>query len=59
MKRRFTFLTAAIALLTILAFPMGVWGQSDYSSDYTGNVTHLRSAQRVRRWYQLRRRPHL
>lgn len=39
MKRRFTILTAAIALLTILAFPMGVWGQSDYSSDYTGNVT--------------------
>ena len=28
MKRRFTILTAAIALLTILAFPMGMWGQT-------------------------------
>lgn len=27
MKRRFTILTAAFALLTILAFPMGMWGQ--------------------------------
>ena len=39
MKRRFTILTAALALLTFLAVPMGMRGQSDYSSDYTGNVT--------------------
>lgn len=31
MKRRFTILTAAIALLTILAFPMGMWGQTTVS----------------------------
>ena len=42
MKRRFTILTAAIALLTILAFPMGMWGQSTYTkvatapSDWSG-----------------------
>ena len=28
MKRRFTILTAALALLTFLAVPMGMWGQS-------------------------------
>ena len=28
MKRRFTILTAAFALLVCLAFPMGVWGQT-------------------------------
>ena len=31
MKRRFTILTAAFALLTILAFPMGMWGQTTVS----------------------------
>jgi hypothetical protein len=30
MKRRFTILTAAFALLAILAFPMGMWGQTTY-----------------------------
>ena len=30
---------AALALLVTLAIPMGMWGQSDYSSDYTGNIT--------------------
>ena len=39
MKRRFTILSAALALLVSLAIPMGMWGQSDYSSDYTGNIT--------------------
>ena len=39
MKRRFTILTAALALLVTLAIPMGMRGQSDYSSDYTGNIT--------------------
>jgi len=39
MKRRFTILTAALALLVSLAIPMGMRGQSDYSSDYTGNIT--------------------
>ena len=39
MKKRITFLMAAITLLAFLAIPMGVWGQSDYSSDYTGNIT--------------------
>ncbi len=28
MKRRFTILTAALALLVSLAIPMGVWGQT-------------------------------
>ena len=39
MKRKFTRLTAALALLVGLAIPLGMWGQSDYSTDYTGNVT--------------------
>ena len=30
---------AALALLASLAIPMGMRGQSDYSSDYTGNIT--------------------
>ncbi len=30
---------AALALLVTLAIPMGMRGQSDYSSDYTGNIT--------------------
>ena len=30
---------AALALLTFLAVPMGMWGQSDYSTNYTGNIT--------------------
>ena len=37
--KKITFLTAAIALLAFLAFPLGMWGQSDYSTDYTGNIT--------------------
>ena len=39
MKRRITFLTAAFALLAFLVIPIGMWGQSDYSTDYTGNIT--------------------
>ncbi len=39
MKRKFTILAAAFALLAFLAIPMGMWGQSDYSTDYTGNIT--------------------
>jgi len=39
MKRRFTILTAAIALLTILAFPMGMWGQTD--GDFEFNLNQL------------------
>ena len=42
MKRRFTILTAALALLTFLAVPMGMWGQStvtfDASTDITANA---------------------
>ena len=32
MKRKFTFLTAALALLAFLAIPVGMWGQSSTSS---------------------------
>ena len=39
MNRKFTFLTAAFVLLAFLAIPLGMWGQSDYSTDYTGNIT--------------------
>ena len=39
MKKRFTILAAAFALLAFLAIPMGMRGQSDYSTDYTGNIT--------------------
>ena len=39
MKRKITKLMAALALLAFLAIPMGMRGQSDYSSDYTGNIT--------------------
>ncbi len=52
MKRRFTILTAALALLAFLAIPMGVWGQtrseevystclfgSDYNNQSVGSYT--------------------
>ena len=40
MKKKFTILiTAALMLLTMMARPVTVWGQSDHSTDYTGNVT--------------------
>ncbi|MBO6027358.1 MAG: T9SS type A sorting domain-containing protein [Bacteroidales bacterium] len=39
MKRKFTFLTAALMLLAFLAIPLGMRGQSNYSTDYTGNIT--------------------
>ena len=39
MKKRITFLMAAFTLLAFLAIPMGMKGQSDYSTDYTGNIT--------------------
>ena len=48
MKRRFTILTAALALLAFLAIPMGMWGQStktegfesaQTSSTYNGTVS--------------------
>ena len=40
MKRKFTFLiAAAFMLLTMVATTGEMWGQSDYSTDYTGNVT--------------------
>ena len=37
MKRRFTILTAALALLTFLAVPMGMWGQT--KATVTDNMT--------------------
>ena len=37
MKRRFTILTAALALLTFLAVPMGMWGQT--RETVTDNMT--------------------
>ena len=37
MKRRFTILTAALALLTFLAVPMGMWGQT--RTDVTDHMT--------------------
>jgi hypothetical protein len=42
MKRRFTILTAALALLTFLAVPMGMWGQTtvaSFSRSGTSNTT--------------------
>lgn len=39
MKRKFTLLIAALALLTMIVQPGRAWGQSDYSTDYTGNIT--------------------
>lgn len=39
MKRKFTLLIAALALLTMIVQPGRAWGQSDYSSNYTGNIT--------------------
>ena len=40
MKRNFTLLIAAVfMLLTLLVSPMTMRGQSDYSTDYTGNIT--------------------
>ena len=38
MKRRFTILTAALALLTFLAVPMGMWGQT--RTTVTDQMTH-------------------
>ena len=37
--KKITFLTTVLALFAFLALPMGMWGQSDYSMDYTGNIT--------------------
>lgn len=37
--KRITILTTAIVLLAFLSIPLGMWAQSDYSTDYTGNVT--------------------
>ena len=39
MKKNFTLLIAALTLLTFLISPMAMRGQSDYSTDYTGNIT--------------------
>lgn len=40
MKKKFTILiTAAFMLLTMMATTGEMWGQSDYSTDYTGNIT--------------------
>ena len=40
MKRKFTFLiAAAVMLLTMMATTGVMWGQSDYSTDYEGNIT--------------------
>lgn len=39
MKRKFTLLIAALALLTMIVQPGRAWGQSDYSTDYTGNIS--------------------
>ncbi len=40
MKKKITFLiAAAVMLLTMMASTGTMWGQSDYSSDYTGNIT--------------------
>ena len=53
MKRRFTILTAAFALLAILAIPMGMWGQSTYTkvttapSDWSGTYVIVADASNV------------
>lgn len=39
MKKNFTLLITALTLLTFLISPMAMRGQSDYSADYTGNIT--------------------
>ncbi len=39
MKRKFTFLIAALALLACMTPSLVGWGQSDYSSVYTSNAT--------------------
>ena len=39
MKQKFTILTTALVLLAFLAIPLGMRGQSDYSTDYSGNIT--------------------
>ena len=39
MKKRFTILIAAFALLTMLCQPNKAVAQNDYSTDYTGNIT--------------------
>ncbi len=41
MKRRFTILTAALALLVSLAFPMGMWGQTRESYNVTYDYSDL------------------
>ena len=41
MKRSFTILTAAIALLAFLAIPMGVWGQTRESYNVTYSYSDL------------------
>ena len=38
MKRRFTILTAALALLAILAIPMGMWGQAPVGTTLWGET---------------------
>ena len=53
MKRRFTILTAALALLVSLAIPMGVWGQSTYTkvtetpTDWSGTYVIVADASNV------------
>ncbi|MBQ4398072.1 MAG: chitobiase/beta-hexosaminidase C-terminal domain-containing protein [Bacteroidales bacterium] len=39
MKRNFTRILAAFALLVGLTIPMGVWGQGNYSATYSSNCT--------------------
>ena len=39
MKQKLTIFPVTLALLAFLFIPMWTWGQSDYSTDYTGNVT--------------------
>ena len=51
MKRRFTILTAALALLTFLAVPMGMWGQTTVTwpgtSALPGTATAVANDQNV------------
>ena len=39
MKKTFTLLIAAIAAILMINQPLTSWGQSNYSTDYTGNIT--------------------
>ena len=43
MKRRFTILTAALALLTFLAVPMGMWGQTTVTYKLTIEASDFNS----------------